>query len=119
MGDDRGALRGNAFIVIGESSEARPVLLTRISNDVDHLASIAQRTQLVESEERCAREIRLHSKHAIEFDGVSDGFVDLQSKLRTIENHVELSFGALLRTLPSNRFFRNASGVLYQFQLFD
>src|SRR5580700_10260361 len=48
-----------------------------------------------------------------------DRFVDLQSKLRTIENNVERAFGALLSFMQRNRLFRDAARVLNQPQLVD
>src|SRR5580693_168035 len=48
-----------------------------------------------------------------------NGFVNLQSKLRTIENNVEHARWTLLRVMQSDRFFRNAAGVLDQLQLFN
>ena len=48
-----------------------------------------------------------------------DGFVNLQSKLRAIENDVECAFWTLIRMMQSDGLFRNAAGVLDQFQFFD
>ena len=81
VGDDGCALRGDAFVVETECSQARAVLLARVRDDVHHLAAIAQSAQLVEREERRAREVRLHTQHPVEFDGMPDGFVNLQSQL--------------------------------------
>src|SRR5258708_25750227 len=55
----------------------------------------------------------------MEFDGMPDGFVNLQSKLRTIKNDVDHAFRALARVMQSDRLFRDAAGVLNQIQLFD
>ena len=68
VGDDGRALRGNAFVVEGEGSQAGAVLLARIGDDVHQVAAIAKRAQLVEREKRCPREIGFHAQHAVEFD---------------------------------------------------
>ena len=78
--DDRRALRGNAFVVEREGAQARAVLLARIGDDVDEVAAVTQRAQLIQREERRAGKIGFHAQHAIELDRMADGFVDLQAQ---------------------------------------
>ena len=42
LGDDGSALRGNAFIIVGERAEARAVLLAGIGDNVHQVAAVAQ-----------------------------------------------------------------------------
>jgi len=79
--DDRLALRGNAFIIEAKRSEPWSVLLARVRDHVYHLTSVAQRAQLVECQKRRTGEVRFHPQHAIEFNGMPNRFVNLQSKL--------------------------------------
>ena len=88
--DDGSALRRHAFVIEGKSSKTRAVLLARVGNYVHQIAAIAQIAQLVQSKKRCAGEIRFHAQHAIEFNGMSDRLVNLQSELRAFENNVKL-----------------------------
>src|SRR5580704_14880681 len=48
-----------------------------------------------------------------------NGFVNLQTQLRAVKNNVKPPFRALLRMMQSNRFLRDATGVLHEFQLFN
>src|SRR5712691_2713232 len=50
---------------------------------------------------------------------MADRFVDLQSKLRAVKDDVKRPFRTLVRMMQSNRFLRDAPGVLYQLQFFD
>src|ERR1035438_9893315 len=95
------------------------MLLARIGNYVYQLAAVTQCAQFVEREERSTGEVRFHSQHAIEFDGMSDGFVNLQSELRAVENDVECAFGTLVGMMECYCFFRYAAGILQQLQFFD
>ena len=42
VGDDRRALRGNAFVVVGEGAEAGAVLEARVGNHVDDVRAVLQ-----------------------------------------------------------------------------
>ena len=75
------------------------------------LAAVAQRAQFVERQKRRARKIRLHAQHAIEFDGMSDRFMNLQPELRAVENDVEAPFRTLLGLMQRNGLFRDAARV--------
>ena len=57
------------------------MLLPGIGDYIHQIASITQRTQLLERQKRSSRKVRFHSQHAIQFDGMSDGLMDLQSQL--------------------------------------
>src|SRR3981081_2241353 len=50
---------------------------------------------------------------------MTDGFVNLQSKLRTIENDVGRALRTLLGTMQSNRFFCDPAGILKKSQLLN
>ena len=97
----------------------QPDLLAAIADnsvdvDVYHLTAVAEGAQLVEREERRTGKVRFHAQHAIKLYRMPDRFVDLQAKLRTVENDIECAFRALIRMMQSNRFFRNAAGVLHK-----
>ena len=86
VGDDRRALRGDAFVVVGEGAEAGAVLEARVGDHVDDVGAVFQFAQLFDGEKAHAREIRFHAEDAVEFDGMADGFVNLQAELRAVEN---------------------------------
>ena len=117
--DDRSTLRGDAFIVVGKCSEAGTVLLAGVCHHVDQIAAVTQRAQFFQRKKGSAREVCFHAKNAIEFDGMADGFVNLQSQLRTIKDDIEPAFGALIGVMQCNGFFRDATSVLQQLQFFD
>src|SRR4029077_13297838 len=79
--DDGSALRGDAFVVEAEGAQAGAVLLARVGDHVDEVTAIAERAELVERQEGSAREVGFHPQYAVEFDGMSDGLVDLQAEL--------------------------------------
>ena len=94
VGNDRRALRGNAFIVVAERAEARAVFEARVGHDVHDVRAVAQLAQFFEREKTHAREIRFHAEDAVELDGMADGFVNLQAELRAIENECLRALGA-------------------------
>ena len=53
-----------------------------VSHDVDDVAAVLQLAELVEREKRRAGEVGFHAQHAIQFNRMADGLVDLQAKLR-------------------------------------
>src|SRR5437763_133147 len=117
--DDRVQLRGYAFIVIGERSQSGTMMLGCVGYYIHNRATVAQVAQLIDREERRPGKVGLHAENAIELDGMSNRFVDLQAKLRGAEDHGELSFGTLRRLVQRHRFFAGAFGVLDQAQLVD
>ena len=84
--DDVGALRGHAFVVVAEGAQARAVFEPRVGYYVDDVGGVAQLAQLIEGEKTHAGEIRFHAQHAVELDGMADGFVNLQAQLRAFED---------------------------------
>jgi hypothetical protein len=48
-----------------------------------------------------------------------DGFVNLQSQLRSIQNNGGCALRALVRMMQRDGFFRHAPGILHQFHFFD
>ena len=114
VADDVGALRRHAFVVEGEGAQAGAVLQARVAHHVDDLRAVAQAPQLVEREEAHAGVIGLAAEHAVELDGVADGFVNLQAELRAVQNQVELAFGALVGGVQRHGFFGDARRVLEQ-----
>src|ERR1700722_738554 len=117
--DDGRTLRRYAFVVEPERAQPRTVLLARVSHHIHQIAAIAQRTQLVDCEKGSAGEIRFHAEYAIQFNGVSDRFMDLQTELRAVKNHIEHAFGTLVGMMQRDRFFGDSPGVLHQLQLFN
>ena len=79
--NDRNALRSYAFIIESKRTQAGPMLLPGIGDYIHQIASITQPTQLLERQKRSSRKVRFHSQHAIQFDGMSDGLMDLQAQL--------------------------------------
>src|SRR5580700_5750574 len=84
--DDVRALCGDAFIIVGESAEAGSVFETRVGYDVHDVRAVTQFIELIEGEKARARKIGFLAEDAIEFDGVSDGFVNLQAELASAKN---------------------------------
>ena len=93
--DDGRALRGNAFVVVGERAEAGAVREPGVGDHVDDVGAVLQLSQLIHGEKTHAREIRFHAEDAVELDGMADGFVNLQPELRAAQNNRALAFGAL------------------------
>ncbi len=87
VGDDRSALRGNAFVVVGKSAEAGAMFEPRVGDDVHDVRAVFQFAQLFGGQETHAGEIRFLPEHAVEFDGMADRFVNLQAKLRAAQNN--------------------------------
>ena len=119
VGDDRRALRGNAFVVVGERAEAGAVLEARVGNHVDDVRAVFQLAQFFDGEKTHAREICFHAENAIELDGMADGFVNLQAELRAIENDGALPFGALRGGMQRDAFFGDARRVADEIERFD
>src|SRR5580693_5325871 len=84
--DDVRALRRDAFIIVGESAEAGPVFETRVGDDVHDVRAVAQLVQLIEREKARARKIGFLAEDAIEFDGMTNGFMNLQAELASAKN---------------------------------
>ncbi len=119
VGDDRRALRGDAFVVVAEGAEAGAVLEARVGDDVDDIRAVSQLAQLFGREETHAREIRFHAQDAVELDGMADGFVDLQAELRAIEDDRALPFGALRGGMQRDGLFGDALRVADKVERFD
>ena len=77
VANDVGALRGNTFVVEKKSSETRTMLRPRVAHCVDDFRTVAQRVQLVERKKTHARVIGLRAEHAVQLNGMTDGFVNL------------------------------------------
>ncbi len=113
------ALRRNAFVVVLERAKSRTVRFGCVGDNVHDVAAIFQLAQFLGGEERHAGEVGFHAEHAIEFDRMSNRFVDLQSELRRIENDVVIALRTLIGFVQGDGFFRDASSVLQQLQFFD
>src|SRR5579862_609046 len=118
VADDVGGLRRHAFIVEREGAQTGTVLGARVAHHVDNLRAIAQAVQLIERQEAHAGIIGLAAEHAVQLDGVPDGFVDLQAELRTIQDEVEIALGALIGAVQRHGLLRDARGILHQVPLF-
>ena len=75
--------------------------------------------ELIERQEAHAREIRFHAEDAIEFDGMADGFVNLQAELRAVQNDRARAFRALRGRMQRDGFFGDALRVAGQIERFD
>ncbi len=111
VANDVGRLRGHAFVVESERAEAGAVFEARIANRVDDIGTVAQVIQLVEREKAHARVVGFRAQHAIELDGMADGFVNLQPELAAVEDQIEAAFGALIGRVQRDGFFGHARGV--------
>src|SRR5262249_871920 len=78
-GDDLRRLSGNTFIVISESTEARPVLEPSIRDDVDYFGCITELVELVEREKTSSGKVGFLAEDAIQLDRMADGLVNLQT----------------------------------------
>ena len=81
VADDVGALRGNAFVIERERSQARPVFQTRIAHYVDDRGTILQGAQLIQREKAHAGVIGLAAQDAVKLNRVANRFVDLQRRV--------------------------------------
>ncbi len=117
--DDVGALAGNAFVVIAESAQAGAVLEARVGDDVDDIGGVAQLAQFLERKKTHAGEICFHAQDAVEFDGMADGFMNLQAKLRAFENDGALALRTLRGFMQSESFFGDALRVAGQIERLD
>ncbi len=119
VANDVGRLRGNAFVVESEGAHAGAVLDARVANGVDEIGAVAQMIQLVEREKAHARVVGLRAEHAIELDGMADGFVNLEAELAAVEDQIEAAFGALIGRVQRHGLFGHARRVLEQIELVD
>src|SRR6476646_8233402 len=117
--DDIRALGGHTLVVIGKGSEARPMFKPRIGDDVHNLRAVAQFIKLVESEKTCARKIRFLAEHAVKFDRMADGLVNLQTELATAKNQRPRFFRALRGGMQRGSFLAHAARMLQQFERLD
>ena len=115
--DDVGALRGHAFVVVGEAAEAGAVLEPRVGDDVDDVRAVAKIVQLIEGEKTRAGEIRFLAENAIEFDRMADGFVNLQAELAAAENQCAGRFGAMRGGVERDGFFGDPRRILDELHL--
>src|SRR5690242_7339783 len=84
--DDVGTLRGNAFVVVSERTETLSMLQASVSNDVHHVRAVAQLIQLIQRQKTGACKVGFLAEHAIKFNRVTDGLVNLQAELAGTEN---------------------------------
>ena len=75
--------------------------------------------QFVEREEAHARVVGLRAEHAIELDGMTDGFVNLEAELAAVENQIEGAFGTFVGGVQCHGLFGDARRVLEQIDLVD
>src|ERR1700722_5466823 len=96
VANDVVGLRGHAFVVVREGAHAGAVFDTRVADGVDQIGTIAQVIQFIEREKAHARVIGLRAQHAIELDGMADGFVNLEPDLAAVQDQIEAALGALI-----------------------
>jgi alpha-D-ribose 1-methylphosphonate 5-triphosphate synthase subunit PhnG len=114
VANDVGRLRGHAFVVERERAHAGAVLDARVANRVHQIRTVAQVIQLVEREKAHARVVGFRAEHAIELDGMADGFVNLKPELAAIEDQIEAAFGALIGRVQRHGFLGDARRVRQQ-----
>src|SRR5580704_1801951 len=79
IANDVGTLRGNSFVIEKKSAEAWAMLRPRVAYRVDNLGAVAQVVQLVERKKTHAGVIGFGAEDAIQLNGMSDGFMNLQA----------------------------------------
>src|SRR5258708_29281501 len=119
VGDDGRAAGGDTFVVVSESAEAGTMLLAAVGDYVDDVAAVAKLAKFVKREEGRTGEVSFHSQNPVEFNGVPNGFVNLQAHLRAVENEVERAFRTLVGFEQCNGFFAHTACVLEELQFFD
>ncbi len=119
VANDVGRLRGHAFVVERKGSHAGAVLEAGVANRVHQIGAVAQVIQLVEREKAHARVVGFRAEHAIELDGMADGFVNLQPELTAIQDQIEAAFGTLIGRVQRHGLFGDARRVLQQIELVD
>jgi len=119
VADHLDALRGNPFVVVGEGSEARAVLRARVGDHVDNGRGVPQVVQLIERQKTCACEVGFLAKDAIEFDGMADGFVNLQTKLAATEDQCPGFLRALSCRMQPDGFLSDSRRVSQQLHRFN
>src|SRR5258708_33097271 len=80
---------------------------------------VKQVIQFVESEKAGAGKIRLLAENAIEFDGMPDGFVNLEAELAAAEDQRGFFFGALRGGVEGDRLFGHLRSVLQKIHGLD
>ncbi len=83
-------------------------MFARVADGVDDVGAVAEVIELVEREKAHARIVGFGAEDAIEFDGMADGFMNLQAKLAAFEHEVEVAFRALIRLVQRNGLFCHA-----------
>src|SRR5260370_40157972 len=119
MFNDIGAMCGNALVVVGKGAKALPVVEPGIGDDVHDARSVFQLVQLIESQKTCASEIRFLAEDAVQLDGVTDRFVNLQAELAAAEDEGANLFRALRRGMKRGGFFGDDGRVSEQIEGFD
>ncbi len=117
--DDVGALRGDAFVVVGKSAKAGAVFEAGVGDNVDDIGAVAELVELIERQKTCAGEIGFLAENAIEFDRMADGFVNLQAELASAKDERSGFLGALRGGMKRDGFFGNARRVLQKFERLD
>src|SRR5207237_692076 len=111
------ALGGDALVVVAERPEAEGS--RRIGGDVDGARAVLEGAQLLEREERPAREVRLAAEDAVELGRMPAALVDLEADLRAVEEHVQDARGARLRREERGRLRGDARRVPDEIDLVD
>src|SRR5579884_170729 len=81
VADDVRGLRRNAFVVESKGPQTRPVLDSRVADDIHDLGGILQISPLIQSQKAHAREVGFCSQNAVELYRVADRFMDLERQL--------------------------------------
>ncbi len=55
--------------------------------------------------------VGLAAQHAVELDGMADGFVNLQAELRAVQDQIEFALRALVGGMQRDGLFGDARGV--------
>ena len=117
--DDIRALRRNTFIIVSKGAESRPVVEPGVGDDIHNVGGVFQAVQLVERQKTGAGEIRFLAEHAVEFNGMPDRFVNLQSQLAAAKDERPEFLRALGRGMKRGSLFRGDRRVSHQIERFN
>ena len=117
--DDVGALRGNTLVVVSKSAQALAVIKPRVSDDVHDARSVLKFVQLIESQKTRARKIGFLPEDTVQFDGMSNRFVDLESQLAGAQDERADFFRALRGRMECGGFFGDDGSISHQIERID
>src|SRR6266481_722796 len=106
--NDVGALRRDSLVVVGEGSKARTVVQPRVGDDVHDIRGVTKLVELIERKKAGPGEIGFLTENAVEFEGMANRFVNLQTKLAGAEDDGAGFFRTLRGRMQRGGFLRDS-----------